>query len=187
MSSGIASIAAELGSPAALVNNAGAFVFKGLDATREEWEQVLSVNVIGPALGAKHVVPFMTTAGHGAIVNIASISAIVAQPEFLTYNASKGAVLTMTRCMALDLADAGIRVNSVSPGPIWSAAVQRFTEERGWDRELAAQQPNLGLETMMKRNADPREIATAVLYLASDEASYVTGANLMVDGGWSAL
>ncbi len=184
---GVQRIVDEIGSPTVLVNNAGTFVFKGLEATPEDWGAVLAVNVVGVALTSKHVVPHIQSAGGGAIVNIASISGHIAQSGFLTYNTSKGAVLTMTRCMALDLAGSGIRVNSVSPGGVWSAAVQRFAAEQGWSREEASRQPNLGLETMLGRVADPREVAQAVVFLASDEASYITGADLAVDGGWSAI
>src|SRR5260370_244548 len=87
-----------------LVNNAAVFVLRGIEATPEEWRQVLDVNVMGPALVAKHVVPHMRQAGGGAIVNLASISSFIAQPHFVTYNASKAAIANMTRCMALDLA-----------------------------------------------------------------------------------
>ena len=183
----VAAVVAELGPPNVLVNNAGAFIFKGLEATPEEWRAVMDVNVMGPALVAKHVVPHMQETGGGAIVNLGSISGVIAQPQFLTYCAAKAAVIEMTKCMALDLSADRIRVNSVSPGGVWSAAVQRFAAERGWTREMAGGMPNLGLETMVGRPADPREVAYAVLFLASDEASYVDGANLMVDAGWSAV
>lgn len=184
---GLAQIAERIGSPSILVNNAGAFVFKGLEATKEDWRTVMDVNVMGPAIVSKHAVEYMRSTGGGAIVNMGSVSGVIAQREFLTYNASKGAVLEMTRCMALDLSSDGIRVNSVSPGGVWSASVQRFAAESGWSRETAGQQPNLGLETMLKRVAEPREVAWAVLFLSSDEASFITGANLMVDGGWTAM
>ena len=94
----------------------------------------------------------------------------------------------MTRCMALDLVDDAIRVNAVCPGIVWTPEAQRMVDEMGQlTREEAATRPNLGVEQMMRRQADPREIAYAALFLASDEASFVTGANLMVDGGWTAL
>src|SRR5262249_59803907 len=86
-----------------LVNNAAVFVLRGLEATPEEWHQILDVNVMGPALVAKHVVPPMRKAGGGAIVNLGSISSFIAQPHFVTYNASKAAVANMTPSMALDL------------------------------------------------------------------------------------
>lgn len=169
-----------------LVNNAGIFVLKGIDATPAEWRQVLDVNVMGPALVAKHVVPQMRKAGGGAIVNLGSISSFIAQPQFVTYNASKGAVANMTRCMAMDLAPDNIRVNAVCPGTVWTAIVERLSRERGLDRAAAEGHPDFGGSHMIKRMAEPREIAYAILFLASDEASFITAENLMVDGGYVA-
>jgi dihydroanticapsin dehydrogenase len=169
-----------------LVNNAGVFVLKGIDANPTEWRQVLDVNVMGPALVAKHVVPEMRKVGGGAIVNLGSISSFIAQPQFVTYNASKGAVANMTRCMALDLAADNIRVNSVCPGTVWTSIVERLAREKGLDRTAAEQHPEFGGSHMIKRMAEPREIARAILFLASDEASFITAENLMVDGGYVA-
>jgi dihydroanticapsin dehydrogenase len=169
-----------------LVNNAGIFVLRGIDATPEEWRQVLDVNVMGPALVAKHVVPEMRKAGGGAIVNLASISSFIAQPQFVTYNATKAAVAGITRCMALDLAPDNIRVNAVAPGTVWTQIVERRAKERGLDRAAADKHPDFGASHMIQRLADPREIANAILFLASDEASFITGEILMVDGGYTA-
>jgi NAD(P)-dependent dehydrogenase (short-subunit alcohol dehydrogenase family) len=177
----------EFGTLQILVNNAAVFVLKGIEATVEEWQRVMAVNIMGPALMAKHTVPHMRRAGGGVIVNVGSVSSFIAQKGMLTYNASKAAIAEMTRCMALDLVDDAIRVNGVCPGAVWSSQVQRVAAEMGLTREQAALQPNLGAEQMMKRIADPREIGYAAAFLASDEASFVTGANLMVDGGWTAL
>jgi dihydroanticapsin dehydrogenase len=169
-----------------LVNNAAVFVLKGIDATPEEWRHILDVNVMGPALVAKHAVPEMRKAGGGAIVNLGSISSFIAQPQFVTYNATKAAIANMTRCMALDLAPDNIRVNAVCPGTVWTQIVQRLTREAGMDRAAADAHPDWGGSHMIKRIAEPREIAYAILFLASDEASFVTGACLMVDGGYTA-
>jgi len=169
-----------------LVNNAGVFVLKGIEATVEDWRHVLDVNVMGPALVAKHVVPEMRKAGGGAIVNLGSISSFIAQPQFVTYNASKGAIANMTRCMALDLAADNIRVNAVCPGTVWTPIVERLTKEKGLDRAAADQHPDFGASHMIKRLAEPREIAYAILFLESDEASFITAENLMVDGGYVA-
>lgn len=176
-----------LGPPTILVNNAAIFVLKGLDATPQDWQQVMAVNIMGPALVTKHVVPHMRKVGGGAIVNIGSVSGFIAQKEFLTYSVTKAAVVQMTRCMALDLVDDGIRVNGVCPGAVWSAFVERMARERGLSKETVANEPNFGLEQLIKRPADPLEIGHAVVFLASDEASFITGANLMVDGGWTAV
>jgi len=180
-------VVSELGALHVLVNNAAIFVLKGLEASVEDWQRVMAVNIMGPALVAKHAVPHIRRAGGGAIVNVGSVSSFIAQKGMLTYNATKAAIAGMTRCMALDLAEDGIRVNAVCPGAVWSPQVQRLAAERGLTRERAALEPNLGAEQIMRRIADPREIGYAALYLASDEASFVTGANLMVDGGWTAL
>jgi NAD(P)-dependent dehydrogenase (short-subunit alcohol dehydrogenase family) len=169
-----------------LVNNAAIFVLRGIEASPEEWRQILDVNVMGPALVAKHVVPHMRQAGGGAIVNLASISSFIAQPHFVTYNATKAAVASMTRCMALDLAADNIRVNAVCPGVVWTQIVQRLTQEAGLDRAAADTHPDWGGAHMLRRIAEPREIAHAILFLASDEASFITAENLMVDGGYTA-
>ncbi len=169
-----------------LVNNAGIFVLRGIEATPAEWRQILDVNVMGPALVAKHAVPEMRKVGGGAIVNLASISSFIAQPHFWTYNASKAAIANLTRCMALDLAPDNIRVNAVAPGAVWTQIVQRLTREAGMDRAAADKDPNWGGAHMIQRIAEPREIAYAILFLASAEASFVTGENLMVDGGYTA-
>lgn len=170
-----------------LVNNAAVFVLKGIDATVEEWRQILDVNVIGVALAAKHVVPEIRKAGGGAIVNLGSISSFIAQPQYVTYNATKAAIATMTRCMALDLAPDNIRVNAVCPGTVWTQIVERLSREQGMDRTAADADPAWGGACMLKRIADTSEIAKAILFLASDDASYVTGAHLMVDGGYTAV
>jgi dihydroanticapsin dehydrogenase len=169
-----------------LVNNAAVFVLNGIDATPEQWRQILDVNVMGPALVAKHVVPQMRKVGGGAIVNLASISSFIAQPQFVTYNSSKAAIANMTRCMALDLAPDNIRVNAVCPGAVWTPIVERLCREAGLDRNAANRDPAWGGAHMIQRIAEPIEIARAILFLASDEASFITGENLMVDGGYTA-
>jgi NAD(P)-dependent dehydrogenase (short-subunit alcohol dehydrogenase family) len=170
-----------------LVNNAAVFVLRGIDATVEEWKRILDVNVVGVSLVTKHVVPEIRKAGGGAIVNLGSISSFIAQPQFVTYNATKAAIATMTRCMALDLAADNIRVNAVCPGTVWTQIVERITREKGMDRKTADADPAWGGASMLKRIADPEEIARAILFLASDDASYVTAAHLMVDGGYTAV
>jgi dihydroanticapsin dehydrogenase len=167
-----------------LVNNAAVFILRGIDATVEEWRKILDINVIGPALVSKHVLPEIKKQGGGAIVNLASISSFIAQPEFVTYNTTKTAILGLTRCMAMDLAPHNIRVNAVCPGAVWTQIVQRLTAEEGMDRAAADANPDWGGAHMLKRIAEPREIANAILFLASDEASFVTAESLMVDGGY---
>ncbi|HVA48348.1 MAG TPA: glucose 1-dehydrogenase [Pirellulales bacterium] len=165
-----------------LVNNAAAFVFGKVEqASRADWERVLAVNVLGPALCAKHVLPSMRRAGGGSIVNIASVSGFIAQPGFVPYNSSKGALLQSTRCMALDLAAENIRVNAICPGEIHTRATDYHIQKLGIDREVAL--AKLAAVSPMQRMGRPSEVAYAALFLASDEASFVTGAKLVVDGG----
>jgi len=187
VSAAVDTLVAALGPPRVLINNAAINHFRGIEATPEDWHLVMDVNVIGGALMAKHVVPHMRAAGGGSIVNMASISAVIAQRDFLTYNASKAAVVAASRCLAFDLAGDGIRVNSVCPGATLTEGVRKVIAERGLTVESAAREPNLGLEHMFDRLAEPEEIAAAVVFLASEEASFVTGSNMMVDGGWSAV
>ncbi len=182
----VSQIAGRLGRIDVLVNNAAVFVLKGIEATVDDWKKILSVNVMGPALMAKHVVPEMRKVGGGAIVNLGSISSFIAQPQFVTYNTTKTAVLGMTRCMALDLAADNIRVNAVCPGAVWTPIVMELTAKEGLDRRAADAAPNWGGGHMIKRIADPREIANAIVFLASAEASFITAESLMVDGGYVA-
>lgn len=165
-----------------LVNNAAAFVFGQVEnVTDSQWQQVLGVNVLGPAYCVKHVLPVMRAAGGGAIVNIASISSFIAQPAFVPYNTSKGALLQLTRCLAMDLAPYNIRVNAVCPGAVLTQATERHRQFVGADREEFLKQA--ASSNFLKRFASPREIAYGVLFLASDESSFVTGAPLIMDGG----
>lgn len=177
-------IEAELGGIDVLVNNAAVFVLKGLDASPEEWRRSLDVNVIGTSLCARYAAAAMEKRGGGAIVNLSSISGFIAQPEFLAYSATKAALVNMTRCMALDLAPRGIRVNCVCPGTIRTAATDRHMEQTGETEEefLAANAPL----HLLNRVGTPREVAYAILFLASDEASFITATPLLVDGGYTA-
>ncbi len=169
-----------------LVNNAAIFILRGIEATPEEWRQMLDVNVMGPALVAKHVVPAIRKAGGGAIVNLASISSFIAQPNFVTYNTTKTAILGMSRCMAMDLVADNIRVNAVCPGVVWTQVVERQALAMGLDRAGADVHPQWAGAQLIQRCAEPREIAYAILFLASDEASFITGTHLMVDAGYTA-
>jgi dihydroanticapsin dehydrogenase len=167
-----------------LVNNAAAFVFKGVEATPDEWRRSLDVNVVGTALCTRYATELMKKAGGGAIVNLGSISSFVAQPGFLTYSATKAALVNMTRCMALDLAPLRIRVNCVCPGTIRTAATDRHMAHVGMsEEEFVAENAPLHL---LGRVGAPREVAYAILFLASDEASFITGTSLLVDGGYLA-
>lgn len=165
-----------------LVNNAAAFVFGKVEEIKDaDWQRVFGVNVIGQSYCVRAALPHMRRAGGGAIVNIASVSSFVAQPAFIPYNASKGAVLQLTRCLAMDLAPDNIRVNAICPGAIKTSATDRHIDFMGWDREKSYRE--FGESALLKRMGDPREIAYGALFLASDESSYVTGAHLVIDGG----
>jgi NAD(P)-dependent dehydrogenase (short-subunit alcohol dehydrogenase family) len=165
-----------------LVNNAFSFVAKGADATLEDWRRVLEVGPIAYARMGSLAAIRMKETGGGAIVNLSSISAFIAQPNRWTYNAAKGAVHTLTKCMALDFAPFGIRVNSVSPGWIWTREVLKAADgDRGkWDSIW-------GQFHMLERCGEPVEIAAAILFLLSEDASFVTAADLAVDGGYQGL
>jgi dihydroanticapsin dehydrogenase len=168
-----------------LVNNAAVFVLKGFDATVAEWQRSLGINVIGTALVTKYVAEVMKKNGRGAIVNLSSVSAWIAQSNMFAYSSTKAAILQMTRNMAMDLAPYGIRVNAVCPGTIMTAAVRRYMQERGMTLDqLNAEE---GAKTLLKRVGQQREVANAILFLASDDASYITGTHLMVDGGYTAI
>jgi NAD(P)-dependent dehydrogenase (short-subunit alcohol dehydrogenase family) len=167
-----------------LVNNAGVnSPHTVLDTPIELWDDVFAVNVRGMFLCCRAVLPHMIERGSGVIVNMASASSLVGMYERAAYGASKGAVLSFTRCLALDHVGQGVRVNCVCPGSIDTPWVERLTESSGDPEatlaDIVERQP-------MRRLGTAEEIAKAVAYLAGDDASYVTGTSLVVDGGWTA-
>lgn len=165
----------------AVVVNAGAsFLAKGLDATAEEWRHVLENNVMGYALMTADAVDRL--AGGGAVINVASVSAHIAQPARWTYNAAKGAVTSLTRCQAMDLAPRGIRVNSISPAWIWTPVVARVAGD-----QEKARRAEWGAYHLLSRVGEVEEVAAAVAFLASDDASFITAIDLPVDGGYLAV
>lgn len=166
-----------------LVNNAGYGIAGTVVTTSEaDWDALMAVNVKGVFLGCKHVIPVMTSQGGGAIVSTASAAANIGIHDRAAYVASKGAVAALTRAMAIDHVDAGIRINAVAPGTIESPYFAKILS--GPD----GAQLRRGLEERqaMERLGQPVEIAQAILWLASDDASFCTGSVMVVDGGWTA-
>jgi 3(or 17)beta-hydroxysteroid dehydrogenase len=165
-----------------LVNNAGISGTYDSDMlSSAAWDKVMSVNAKGVFLGMKHVIPLMKQAGGGAIVNISSISGFVGQDGVhMAYNASKGAVRIMTKTAAVQFAPDGIRVNSVHPGFMPPMRTSKTSADPTWRAKMLSAVP-------MKREGRVEEVAHAVLFLASDEASYITGTELVVDGGYLAV
>lgn len=165
-----------------LVNNAFSFTAKGMDATREDWERVFFVGPVGYATMTQCVTPHLIAQGGGSIVCMSSISAYIAQPNRWTYNAAKGAVQQLVRCMAYDLSIHNIRVNSVSPGWIWTREVHKAADIDGGGREKW--DPIWGEYHMLRRCGEPVECAGPTLFLLSDDASFITATDLAVDGGY---
>ncbi|MHB8720893.1 MAG: SDR family NAD(P)-dependent oxidoreductase [Steroidobacteraceae bacterium] len=165
-----------------LVNNAGILhTANALDTSDEEWLDTLAVNVTALFYLSRAAVKHMKAAGGGVIVNVASEWGLNGEANHVAYCASKGAVVQITRCMALDHARDHIRVNSVCPGEIHTRMVDDILAKRGGD--LADQLRELAAGIPLRRLAHPIEVARCVHFLASDLASYVTGTNLSVDGG----
>jgi len=165
-----------------LINNAFSFIAAGLKATRDQWRRSLEVGPMGYASMIQLVAQPMQEIRSGAIVNISSISAHIAQPDRWTYNCAKGAVHQLTKCAALDLAVHGIRVNSVSPGWIWTREVAKAAGDNPEKyREI------WGKFHMLRRCGTVDEVASACMFLCSDEASFITGSDLPVDGGYLSL
>lgn len=187
-------VEAEAGGLDILVNNAGIFAMKPLvETTQREWQEMQAVNVEGIFLGCKHAAPLLEKraglwAGGTAIVNLSSIGGIIGSAGAVPYCTSKGGVRILTKAVALEFAPKGIRVNSVHPGftntPLAEAAILAFAELSSLDvdegRKMLAQQHPLG------RNANPQEIAEAIVFLCSSRASFITGSELVVDGGMTA-
>jgi meso-butanediol dehydrogenase / (S,S)-butanediol dehydrogenase / diacetyl reductase len=172
----------KLGRLDVLVNNAGIlYTANALDTTNHQWLDTMAVNVNALFYLSRAAVGHMKASGGGVIVNVASEWGLNGEPNHVAYCASKGAVVQITRCMALDHAADHIRVNSVCPGEIHTRMVDEILAARGGDPQANLRALAAGIP--VRRLAQPVEVARCVRFLASDEASYVTGANLSVDGG----
>ena len=176
-----AAVEARHGRLSALVNSAGIQRYGTAETTPVAvWDAVLDVNVRALFLAAKHAIPLMRRAGGGAIVNVASAQATATQRNVVAYTASKGAIVAMTRAMAVDYAPEGIRVNSLSPGSVDTPMLRQSAREAGDEDTVIAQ---WGANHPLGRVGTPQEVADAILFLASPLSGFVTGTELRVDGG----
>ena len=164
-----------------LLNNAGIAVWGTNDDTSEEiWDSVMDVNAKGVFLGTKYVIPEMKKNGSGSIINVSSISGIIGQPAIQpVYNASKGAVRIFTKSTAVQYGKYGIRANSIHPGGVDTDMIAHLTEDDERQQRIKETVP-------LQRIADPIEIAYGALFLASDESSFMTGSEMVMDGGVTA-
>jgi 2-hydroxycyclohexanecarboxyl-CoA dehydrogenase len=178
----VAETVARFGTLHVLVNSAGVRVFGPLaEADAESWAFILGVNVLATAYCCKAALPHIRAAGRGSIVNLSSVYGLTGRAGMGQYDATKAAVIGLTRTLAVEEAPHGIRVNAVCPGPTLTPFHIRRAAERGQtEAEVRAGGTS---HTLLKRWAEPREVAYAILFLACDEASFVTGTSLVVDGG----
>jgi NAD(P)-dependent dehydrogenase (short-subunit alcohol dehydrogenase family) len=167
-----------------LVNNAGIELAKKVtDTTVAEWDRLMDVNLKGVFLCCKAAIPVMQRHGGGVIVNVASELGLVGGSEIAAYSASKGGVVQLTKAMAIDHVDAGIRVNCVCPGPVATPLLEAIIEASPSPEE---ERRNIIEKTLLKRVGRPEEIASVILFLACEESSYMTGSVVVVDGGLTA-
>jgi NAD(P)-dependent dehydrogenase (short-subunit alcohol dehydrogenase family) len=178
--------AAELGRIDVLYNNAGVNSSGSIaDAAEDDWDRCFDVNVKGTFLFSRAVVPHLRASGGGSIVNQGSVAGLVGVPNFAAYCAAKGAVVSLTRSMAIDLAPDGIRVNAICPGTVFTPLMEPMLRARG-DGDLAAGLAKTVVKYPIGRLGNPEEIARVALFLASDDASFVTGSIVTADGGMTA-
>ena len=166
-----------------LVNNAGVeSTGSVVEMTEENWDKVIDINLKGTFLCSKYCTPRIIESGGGAIINIASVLGLIGSRGEAAYCASKGGIISLTRAMALDFASQNVRVNCICPGSVLTPTFKRVMTASGdYDATFARNLEKIPL----RRVADPEEIAQAALFLASEKSSYMTGAALVMDGGWS--
>jgi len=169
-----------------LVNNAGIRKYQTVvEASAESWDEILNVNLKSYAFCAKGAIPAMRQAGGGSIVNVASIRSVIAGGNNIQYDTTKHAVAGLTRGLAMDHGPEGIRVNAVCPGPIFTPFHARRLQAAG--KTIAEYNEDAASKTMLKRPGTAEEVAACILFLASKDASYVTGSLLFVDGGFTSM
>jgi len=181
----IAATEARFGALHVLVNNAGiAIPGNAVDCTLADWRKTLAVNLDAVFLGTKYAIPAMT-GRNGSIINLSSIEGLVADPNLASYNASKGGVRLFTKSAALHCGKTGlkVRVNSVHPGYIWTPMVEEFLKSVG---DVAEGRAGLDALHPIGHVGEVMDVAYGVLYLASDESKFVTGSELVIDGGYTA-
>jgi len=170
-----------------VVNNAASFTFGAVeDLKRAEWMKAISVNVIGTANVCKATLDYLKHSKNSSVINIASISSFIAQPNSLPYNSSKGALAQLTRNLAMDFGEYGIRVNCICPGDIstnnwYQRGIKRQEKINASDKEGFIR--DASNNSLLNRVGKPEEVANLALFLASEEASYITGASIVIDGG----
>ncbi|MGH3674072.1 MAG: SDR family NAD(P)-dependent oxidoreductase [Pseudonocardiaceae bacterium] len=169
-----------------LYNNAGVNSSGSVaDATEEDWDRCFAVNAKGTFLCSRAAAAYLAVSGSGAIVNQGSVAALVGIPNFAAYCAAKGAVVALTRSMAIDLAPRGIRVNAICPGTVFTPLMEPMLQARG-DGDMEVGLARTVVKYPIGRLGTPEEIASAALFLASDQASFLTGSILAADGGMTA-
>jgi NAD(P)-dependent dehydrogenase (short-subunit alcohol dehydrogenase family) len=174
-----------------LHNNAGIHETKltedaaSFDLDEDAWQRVIDVNLKGTWMCSKHAVPLLDAAGGGSIVNAASIGGMVGYPMGAAYGPSKAGVIQLTRVMALELADRNIRVNSYAPGNTDTPMVTEYYSSAPEDQRAIVEQQLIGTH-LIPRLGEPAEVAKLIVFLASEDASFMTGANVVIDGGTTA-
>jgi NAD(P)-dependent dehydrogenase (short-subunit alcohol dehydrogenase family) len=169
-----------------LVNNAGIRMYQTVvDATADSWDTLLGVNLKSYAYCAKGAIPAMLKSGGGSIVNVASVRSITAGGRTIQYDTSKAAIAGLTRGLAMDHSPQGIRANTVCPGPIFTPFHAKRIAAAG--QTVAQYNEDAATRTMLRRPGTSEEVAACILFLASDDASYMTGSLLFVDGGMTAM
>jgi NAD(P)-dependent dehydrogenase (short-subunit alcohol dehydrogenase family) len=184
----VGTVQREFGTLHVLVNNAGIPLVAPIENTSlDDWRRVMSVNLDGPFLGIRAVLPAMRDGG-GSIINVSSAGGLVGAPGMAAYNSSKGGLRLLSKCAAVEFARSGlpVRVNSIHPGLIMTDSARRTVEASRAGHSPDEAQRQIAALIPLGRPGMPNEVADLIVFLASDESAYITGAELVVDGGWTA-